>query len=114
MTVEKDRKKIYIGPCLMLICAGCVCASQFIWKYFDGLLPLIIGFGIYGIGALSMLCAYHFGSLSALQPINSISYVFSAIIGYIFFNEVVTTGKIAGIMLIMAGVVLLAKDEVTE
>lgn len=98
----------------MLLCAGCVCISQFIWKCFDGLLPLVIGFGIYGIGALSMLYAYRFGSLSALQPINSISYVFSAILGNVFFDEVVTTGKIAGIMLIMAGVVLLAKGEVTE
>lgn len=61
-----------------------------------------------------MLCAYRFGSLSALQPINSVSYVFSAILGKVFLQEEITLGKLAGIMLIMAGVFLLAKDEVTE
>lgn len=59
-----------------------------------------------------MLCAYRFGSLSVLQPINSVSYVIAAILGSIFFQEAITVKKAIGIALIMAGVVLLARDEV--
>lgn len=96
----------------MLICALCLCIGQFIWKLNDGLLPLIIGFGIYGLGALAMLCAYRFGSLSVLQPINSVSYVIAAVLGRIFFNEAITVEKVVGIVAIMLGVFFLAKGEV--
>lgn len=103
-----------LGIFLMLLCAVCLSVGQFIWKSYDGLLPLIVGFGIYGLGALSMLCAYRFGSLSVLQPINSVSYVIAAVLGSVFFQEAITAGKVLGIALIMAGVVLLAQDEVAE
>lgn len=96
----------------MLFCAVCVSISQFVWKRYNGFLPLIVGFGIYGLGALSMLCAYRFGSLSVLQPINSVSYVIAAILGSVFFQEAITAGRVVGIALIMAGVVLLARGEV--
>jgi len=98
----------------MLVCAVCLCTGQFIWKYFEGLLPLVVGFGIYGLGALAMLCAYRFGSLSVLQPINSVSYVIATVLGNIFFHEAITAGKVAGIAAIMLGVFLLAKGEVAE
>lgn len=110
-----ERKKTGgIGIFLMLVCAVCLYTGQFIWKLYDGLLPLIIGFGIYGLGALAMLCAYRFGSLSVLQPINSVSYVIAAILGNIFFDESITAGKLVGIMAIMLGVFFLAKGEVAE
>lgn len=58
-----------------------------------------------------MLAAYRFGNLSTLQPVNSVSYVISAILGYFAFHEPVTMGKIVGIFSILAGVILLAKGE---
>lgn len=103
-----------MGIVLMLICAVCLCGGQFIWKYYDGILSLIIGFGIYGLGALSMLCAYRFGSISVLQPINSVSYVIAAVLGNVFWGEAITMGKAAGIAAIMAGVFLLARGEVKK
>lgn len=60
-----------------------------------------------------MLVAYHFGSLSTLQPINSISFVISAILGFFVLHEPITMGKITGILLIMVGVFQLAKGEST-
>lgn len=110
----KERKTNGLGVLLMLFCAVCLSMGQFIWKRYDGLLPLIIGFGIYGLGALCMLCAYRFGSLSVLQPINSVSYVIAAVLGSIFFDETITAGKVIGIAAIMAGVFLLARDKVAE
>lgn len=113
--MEKGKKQTaWIGILLMLICAVCLCTGQFIWKCYDGLIPLIVGFGIYGFGALSMLCAYRFGSLSVLQPINSVSYVIAAVLGSVFLHETITVGKVAGIILIMAGVIFLARGEVAE
>lgn len=113
MEMEK-RKTSGLGILLMLVCAICLCTGQFIWKSYEGLLPLIIGFWIYGLGAFSMLCAYRFGSLSVLQPINSVSYVIAAVLGNIFFDEAITVGKVAGIALIMLGVVFLARGDMTE
>lgn len=113
METEK-RKTSGLGILLMLICAVCLCTGQFIWKSCEGLPPLVIGFGIYGLGALSMLCAYRFGSLSVLQPINSVSYVIAVVLGNIFFDEAITPRKILGIALIMIGVVFLARGDMTE
>lgn len=111
---KKEGNLSWIGVVLMLICAVCLCAGQFIWKYYNGILPLIAGFGIYGFGALSMLCAYRFGSISVLQPINSVSYAIAAVLGNIFFNEEITAGKAVGIAAIMVGVIVLAKGEVKK
>lgn len=111
---EKGRCTGKLGVLLMLLCAICLSMGQFIWKCYDGLLSLIIGFGVYGLGALSMLCAYRFGNLSVLQPINSVSYVIAAVLGSIFFHEPITAGKAIGIIVIMIGVFLLARDEVAK
>ena len=107
----KEQKGGILGIFLMLMCAMCLCIGQFIWKYYDGIFSLAGGFGIYGLGALAMLCAYQFGSVSVLQPINSVSYVAAAVLGNIFFDEVISAGKVIGILAIIAGVVLLAQEE---
>jgi len=111
---EEKKKTNGLGVALMLACAVCLCAGQFIWKAYGGLLSLIAGFGIYGLGALLMLSAYRFGSLSVLQPINSVSYVIAAILGSVFFDETLTAGKAVGIALIMLGVFFLARGDVSE
>lgn len=109
MTETKRTTKT--GVILMLFCACCLCGGQFIWKRWDGILPLLAGFMVYGMGALAMLVAYRFGDLSTLQPINSVSYVVSAVLGYLAFQEPVTAGKVIGIIAIIAGVILLAKGD---
>jgi len=113
--MEAEKKKTgSIGVALMLVCAVCLCIGQFIWKRYDGLLSLVIGFGIYCLGALAMLSAYRFGSLSVLQPVNSVSYVIAAILGSVFFHEAITAGKVMGIVLIMLGVFFLARGDATK
>lgn len=117
MVLEKDsmehekKKTSGLGIVLMLMCAVCLCTGQFIWKRYDGLRSLVIGLVIYGLGALAMLIAYRFGSLSVLQPVNSVSYVISAVLGSVFFNEAITAGKVLGIVLIMLGVFFLARGD---
>ena len=103
---KKNQKGIY------LICISSVfaCIGQLLWKLSSNgnLLLLLVGFGFYGLGALIMLIAYKFGSLSVIQPFLSLNYVLSIIFGYFFLNEVITLNKVIGILIIMIGVTLIA------
>lgn len=106
---EKDgNNQLWIGVLLMVVCAACLCAGQLMWKMYDGILPMLLGFVIYVAGAGAMLYAYHFGSVSLLQPLNSISYIFSTVLGAVVLKESVTPLKIAAIVIILVGVYILA------
>lgn len=97
------------GIAFMIGSALCVCIGQFFWKisYNNSVLLLGFGFILYTIGALLMITAYRFGSLSVLQPILSINYIFTILIGYFALHELITTAKLIGIFIIMTGVFLI-------
>lgn len=107
---EKKKNQSIYGIILMIICSLCLCLGQLVWKYYSGMIALLMGFLIYGIGALSMIAAYKFGKLSVLQPINSVSYIFSSAIGVYVFHERIGIEKILGIVCIMLGVLILSRD----
>jgi undecaprenyl phosphate-alpha-L-ara4N flippase subunit ArnE len=71
------------------------------------LLYILWGFAIYAVGAMSMILAYRFGELSVLQPINSMSYVFSLFIAIFLLQEKVPKINFAGIALIVCGVIVI-------
>ena len=98
------------GILLMLISSICVCIGQLLWKLSDeqGIIVMLIGFCFYGVGALVMLVAYRFGSLSVLQPMLSLNYVLSIILAALILKENVTILKCIGVLVIIAGVVLIA------
>jgi uncharacterized membrane protein len=89
----------YKGPLLMLLSASCLTLGQFIWKIMPGfiLLFILMGFLLYAISGFSMIAAYRYGELSALQPLNSISYVLTILISIFILREKVTITKIARI-----------------
>jgi undecaprenyl phosphate-alpha-L-ara4N flippase subunit ArnE len=97
----------------MFLCSLCLCLGQLIWKLMPGLnwLYLFSGFAVFGFGAVLMILAYRYGELSVLQPINSMSYVYSLFLGYIVFHEAITTFKIIGVVAVMLGVILLGRGE---
>ncbi|MBU5474512.1 EamA family transporter [Roseburia sp. MSJ-14] len=97
------------GILLMLLSSICACLGQLLWKLSaeQGLLIALLGFVFYGIGALIMLIAYRFGSLSVLQPMLSMNYVLSILLGAVVLKEVVTIRKVIGVLVIMAGVILI-------
>lgn len=94
----------------MLVSSICVCLGQLLWKLSStgGLLFLFLGFLLYGIGALIMIIAYRYGKLSVLQPMLSLNYVLSIILATCILNEKITLIKCVGVMVIIAGVVLIA------
>ena len=97
------------GISLMLFCSVCLCAGQLIWKIMPGmnLIYLGSGFVIFALGAAAMVLAYRYGELSVLQPLNSLTYVFSQLIGVFVFSERVSAVKLLGVAAIVAGVALI-------
>lgn len=106
---EYDNRK---GIVLMLISALAVCIGQLCWKLYAlqwGGYYLVLGFCLYALGALLMIVAYRFGRLSVLQPLLSVSYVLSVLIGYFILDETLTWINLIGVCSIIVGVILIAK-----
>jgi len=93
----------------MLLCAACLCLGQLVSKLMPGysLVYLIGGFAIYSTGAIAMFLALCYGELSVLQPMNSMSYVFSAMIAVFILHEKLPALHISGLILITSGVILI-------
>ncbi len=105
-SLEKNKK----GILLMCLSSLCVCSGQLFWKLsvHGNMLLLLIGFALYGIGALLMLIAYRFGRLSVLQPVLSLNYVFSIILSATILQETITLRKCIGVLIIISGVLFIA------
>lgn len=97
------------GILLMLISSICACVGQLVWKLSaeQGIWMALAGFIFYGMGALIMLVAYRFGSLSVLQPMLSMNYVLSILLGALILKEAITIRKVIGVLVIMTGVILI-------
>ena len=108
-SLKKNRK----GILLMLISAIFACVGQLFWKLqtTHGIWCLIVGFIFYGFGALIMLIAYKYGSLSVLQPVLSLNYVIALLLGRFVLLETISPGRIVGTILIDFGVLLIGGGE---
>ena len=93
----------------MVASSVCVCIGQLFWKISGGgnVALLSAGFFLYFWGACIMIYAYRFGSLSVLQPVLSLNYVFALFIGRIFLQEEISVLKMGGVSIILAGLFLL-------
>lgn len=105
---EKNKK----GIALMLFSSFCVCLGQMCWKLSSGgeginTMYFVFGFVLYGIGAIVMVPAYRYGSLSVLQPMLAANYIFSPLIAKIVLNEQILPRRIIGIVVIIIGILLI-------
>ncbi|MBR1876819.1 MAG: EamA family transporter [Lachnospiraceae bacterium] len=121
--MKESLKKNGKGIILMMISAFSLSVGQLLWKMADlgsmmqdagslsGMIAIFLkilpGFVIYAIGALVMTIALGYGELSVLQPVNSMSYVFALILSSIFLTEPITPLMVVGIVIIIAGVILM-------
>lgn len=105
-SLKRNRK----GISLMLISSIFVCLGQLLWKISveKGVFFLLIGFGLYGVGALVMIVAYKFGELSVLQPMLSLNYVISILLAVFILKEEISFLKCIGVVVIIVGVLLIA------
>jgi len=98
------------GIAAMLCASVFACLGQLLWKISGGsdILLMLAGFALYGIGAVLMLWAYRFGPVSVLQPMLSANYILSLILGALVLGESVGAVQVLGVVVITAGIVLIA------
>lgn len=102
-------KRNYRGIILMLFAAFILATAQLIWAISNlNHILLISGFILYGIGAMSMILAYRYGSLSVLHPLLSTSYILSYIYGVTILSEKISQIEIIGLTAIILGVGFIA------
>lgn len=108
--MQGKEKSFYYGVAFILSSAVCTSVGQLFWKLATsgGYGYLAAGLCLYGIGAVLMTVSFRFGALSALHPMLSVGYVLSLVFGSLILGEAVTFSKVGGIILIMAGLILLA------
>ena len=105
---QKNKK----GIALMLFSSLCVCLGQLFWKLAaagdsTNIVYLLCGFVLYGVGAVIMILAYRYGSLSVLQPMLAANYIFAPIIAKIVLDEAISLTRIFGILVIIVGILLI-------
>ena len=104
------------GILLMACSSVCVCLGQLLWKLSSeyGIFALLLGFVLYGMGAILMVIAYRYGKLSVLQPILSLNYVLSLILAALVLHEAITLPKCLGIIAVIAGLILITREPKQE
>jgi len=65
---------------------------------------LLSGYSLYGLSTVLLVLALKHGQLSLLYPVISLTYVWVTILSVMVFHEVMNPLKLAGIVLIVAGV----------
>lgn len=75
-----------------------------------GAVPLWFGLACYGISVILWLGALSRVPVSLAYPMLSIGYVINAFAAALLFGEALSVGKLAGIAMICAGVIALARQ----
>ena len=107
-----EQRKTLKGILTMLSASLLTCLGQLCWKLAveRGLLLVVGGFLLYGCGALLIIVALKYGELSVLHPMLSAGYVLSLLLGALVLHESVTGMKIAGVAVIIFGLILISSS----
>lgn len=101
---------MFRGVTLIVVSALCTSFGQLLWKIGgQDILLIVLGFALYGLGALCLIIALKYGQLSVIHPLMCLGYVFALINGYVFLQERITGCQLAGVGLIMVGVISLVR-----
>lgn len=71
---------------------------------------IIFGLMLYFFGAFLWLAAMSTLNISFMYPLLSLAYIITAIFAVVFLGEVVTLSRWAGIMLVIAGCILIMRS----
>ena len=107
---------------LVFLCTVSGAAAQLLMKYganhLTGVgligvltnLPLLAGYGLYGVNTVLLVLALRQGHLSVLYPIIALTYVWVTILSpRVFPEDHLNAFKVAGVSLIVVGVSLIGK-----
>lgn len=109
-----NEKSSIKGIVIMIIASLFTSIGQLSWKIFQNeriISFLLLGFILYGIGAILMIMAFKYGKYSAVHPMLCTSYVFAIIFGHIFLKENINRLQIIGILIIVIGVILIGRSD---
>ncbi len=97
------------GILFILVSALALSVGQLLWKISPAApnALFILGFIVYGVGALFMIMAYRHSSLSVVQPMMSVGYVCALAIGGLVLGESIGASMVAGLGLIIIGNLLI-------
>ena len=71
---------------------------------------LLLGFAAYGVSALLWLDVLSKLEISYAFPLVSLTYVITLFVGRFFFGEVITWMRVLGVLVIIGGVILVARS----
>ncbi|ELC8444087.1 EamA family transporter [Clostridium perfringens] len=110
------ENKLWKGILLIVISALCTSFGQLFWKVgvSKSIWLILLGFILYGVGALTMIIAFKFGELSILHPLMCIGYIFALINGFLFLKERISLLQFVGIVVIIIGIVFIARGDEGE
>lgn len=98
------------GILIMILASFFTSIGQMFWKIFrenNLFLFLVLGFVLYGMGAVFMIVAFKFGKYSIIHPMMCTSYIFAILLGGFFLGEYLSIYKILGISIVSLGVILI-------
>lgn len=113
MDARNKQQKLSLGILLILIAATLSSLGQLAWKFgADGtgnyaIILYAIGFIAAGAGMFVMMAAFRYGEVSILQPMMSLGFALSIVLGALFLNENITWYKLLGTGFIIVGSILL-------
>ncbi len=113
MDAKNKQQKLSLGILLILIAAALSSLGQLAWKFgADGtgsyaILLYLIGFIAAGAGMFFMMAAFRYGEVSILQPMMSLGFALSIVLGALFLDESITWYKLIGTGFIIAGSIFL-------
>jgi multidrug transporter EmrE-like cation transporter len=67
-------------------------------------IPLLAGYGLYGISTMLLVLALRKAQLSVLYPIISLTYVWVTILSVMIFGESINIYKLVGLSIVVCGV----------
>ncbi len=103
---------------LVLFCALLGAIGQIFFKLSSGSFSLstiftnwkfLLGVALYGIATLIFVFSLKYGNLSVLYPLIATSYIWVGLFSIIFLNESFPLFKWIGILLIIAGVIIITR-----
>jgi multidrug transporter EmrE-like cation transporter len=71
---------------------------------------VMVGLALYGFGTLLWLTALARVEVSQAYPFVGLGFVLTAILGYVIFGDPLTPQRIAGILVVMGGIWLVAQS----
>jgi drug/metabolite transporter (DMT)-like permease len=104
-----------------VLCVGMIAGGQVLFKYAakalgggatffdrDVLLLVVAAFAIYGIATVIWILLLQEAALSRLYPYMALSFVLVALAGRVLFAEAITPGQVAGLAMIVGGLLVIA------